>query len=261
MTSAPAGGTSLTVARHMVAFRKATQTLKRYYENLREAPLSTSTFATPYIFPYPSSYNSLHGEATKRFQYVTELEADKLIFSATEEGGDRICVKFVQAYSLDAHEHLARLGCAPALRGFKKMAGGWSMVVMDRLPDELETLSARNKPLPSSVFADISAKLELFHKAGFVHGDIRDTNIMLSKSDETRFMIVDFEWAGRTGEARYPSCVNYIDIKRPPEARDGKEILADHDIAMLRWIPRLKSYILSPVVPKLWVALESLAIY
>ncbi|KAH7917447.1 hypothetical protein BV22DRAFT_1026316, partial [Leucogyrophana mollusca] len=172
----------------------------------------------------------------RSYQYATELEADELIFeSATEEEG--ICAKFVRAYSLDAHEHLARLGCAPVLRGFQKMAGGWSMVVMDRLPDEFETLSARNKPLPSSVFADISAKLELFHKAGFVHGDIRDTDIMLSGLGETRFTIVDFDWARRAREARYPPRVKHIDIKRPPEARDGKEILTDHGMAMLGWIP------------------------
>lgn len=112
------------------------------------------------------------------------------------------------------------------------------MVVMDMLADDFEMLSAHEKPLPSFVFADIFAKLGSFHSAGFVHGDIRDTNIMVSKSDETRFMIVDFDWAGRTQEARYPVGVNYIDIERPQEARDGNEILPDHDVVMLEGIAR-----------------------
>ncbi|KAH0828842.1 hypothetical protein J3R83DRAFT_3312 [Lanmaoa asiatica] len=45
-------------------------------------------------------------------------------------------------------------------------------------------------------------KLKAFHHAGFVHGDIRDVNIVVSKTDVTRFMFVDFDWSGRKGEVR-----------------------------------------------------------
>jgi serine/threonine protein kinase len=170
---------------------------------------------------------------------VKELDPEKLIFIGTEENNNRICVKFVRAYSWDAHKCLEVLECAPRLRGFEEIAGGWFMVVMDMLPDDFETLSVREK-LPSSVFDDIRAKLKKFHEAGFVHGDIRDTNIMVSKSNARKFKIIDFDWAGKRGEARYPAGVNYVDIERPLEARDGKEILADHDLAMLKCIRRLK---------------------
>lgn len=32
-----------------------------------------------------------------------------------------------------------------------------------------------------------------FHEAGYVHDDLRDTNIMSSKSDVTDFKFIDFE--------------------------------------------------------------------
>ncbi|EGN97471.1 hypothetical protein SERLA73DRAFT_124167 [Serpula lacrymans var. lacrymans S7.3] len=228
----------LTVARHMAAFRKAAERLNEYYENLTETPVLTSAPVPPHMFAYPTSYISLHSNTLKHFWYVIELDSDKLVFSGTEDEGDHICIKFVQTYSCDVHNHFASLGCAPALRGFEKIAGGWFMVVMDMLPDDFEMLSARTGRLPLSVFTDISAKLESLHEAGYVHGDIRDTNIMVSKTDKTRFMIIDFDWAGSIEEARYPACVNYMDIVRPQEARDGKKILRDHDNFMLQVVKR-----------------------
>lgn len=65
-----------------------------------------------------------------------------------------------------------------------------------------------------------------------MHGDVRDTNIMLSPDGE--IMLVDFDWAGKAGEIRYPMNVNREDIWRPDGAVDGNLILADHDIAMLK---------------------------
>ncbi|KAI6030249.1 hypothetical protein EDC04DRAFT_3115486 [Pisolithus marmoratus] len=226
----------ITAARHMAAFRKASQTLKEYYENLQETP--TSTPALPHLFPHPTSYRSLQDKTLKHFQYVRELDPDQLVFLGTEHEGDRICVKFVPRYSPDAHEFLASLGCAPALRGFEAVGNGWFMVVMDMLPGEFETIYDCRERLPSSVLANISEKLGLFHDAGFVHCDIRDVNIMVPKSDRTQFTIIDFDWAGRAGEVRYPPFVNRTNIVRPPGACDGEVILADHDIYMLERVAR-----------------------
>ncbi|KAI6095799.1 hypothetical protein EDD16DRAFT_1778249 [Pisolithus croceorrhizus] len=187
----------LVLARHMAAFRKATQTLKRIL-------------------------------------YQQQLE-NKLVFFGTEsaEGTavvDRICVKFTRRYSPGAHEHCASTGCAPALRGFEKIPGGWFMVVMDDLSNDYETLAKTR--VPDSTKNLIHAKLAGFHEAGFVHGDIRDTNIMVSKSDNTQFRIIDFDWAGIAGEVRYPAFLN-PEVRRPEGATDGEFILAKHDDAML----------------------------
>ncbi|KAF8349500.1 hypothetical protein F5887DRAFT_946481 [Amanita rubescens] len=47
-----------------------------------------------------------------------------------------------------------------------------------------------------------------YHRHGFVHGDIRKPNILVSNSDNTDFRLIDFDWAGRHETARYPSMMN-----------------------------------------------------
>ncbi|KAI6010235.1 hypothetical protein EDC04DRAFT_809040 [Pisolithus marmoratus] len=223
----------LVLARHMAAFRKAAQTLKRYYEDLRPTQLLPN-MPSPQLFPYPTTYTSTVDGTNRQILYQQQLE-HKLVFFGTESTEvsavvDRICVKFVRRYSPGAHEHCASAGCAPALRGFEKIPGGWFMVVMDDLSNDYETLANMSVPVPTKSL--IRAKLAGFHKAGFVHGDIRDTNIMVSKSDNTQFRIIDFDWAGIAGEVKYPAFLN-PEVRRPEGATDGEFILAEHDDAML----------------------------
>ncbi|KAF8131371.1 hypothetical protein EV363DRAFT_1165249, partial [Boletus edulis] len=229
-----------TATRHIAAFYKAAKSLEQYYSQLElHCPSNT---VTDQIFPYPTRYTSLHvanGTATTKikFQYDRPVVNRKLIFFATEESSkDKICVKFVQSYSKEAHECFCKLGHAPTLRGFQKLAGGgWIMVVFDALI-EFETLHEHMKkqPLSDTVFRDIARTLDRFHSSGFVHGDIRDVNIMVSKSGPMKFMFVDFDWSGKINEARYPSCVNRQSIVRPEGALRGKYITQRHDILMLQ---------------------------
>ncbi|KAI5996108.1 hypothetical protein EDC04DRAFT_2872396 [Pisolithus marmoratus] len=206
----------LVLARHMAAFRKATQTLKRYYEDLRPTqPLQNTP--SPQLFPYPTMYTFIADGTNRRFSYQQQLK-NKLVFFGTEsaEGSavvDRICIKFARRYSPDAHKHCASVGCAPRVTS-----------------NDYETLENQRVPVPTKSL--IRAKLAEFHKEGFVHGDIRDTNIMVSKSDNTQFRIIDFDWAGIAGEVKYPAFLN-PEVRRPEGASDGKPILAEHDDAML----------------------------
>ncbi|KAI9459603.1 hypothetical protein HD554DRAFT_2176873 [Boletus coccyginus] len=218
-------------------FRKAIQTLKQYYDTL-QPPQSLSSMSSPQLFPYHTAYTSrITKTMAKEIVYQRQLSEDKLIFFGFEDTheGDRICIKFVRRYSVEAHEHCVLLGCAPTLRGFEKIPGGWFMVVMDDISDGHETLFS--KPVSITTKELIAEKLAKFHEAGFVHGDIRDTNVMVSKLDEKDFNIVDFDWAGRASEVTYPACVNR-EIWRPTDAIDGQPILAVHDIAMLHRIGR-----------------------
>ncbi|KAG6331143.1 hypothetical protein ID866_7942 [Astraeus odoratus] len=229
-----------TVARHMAAFRKAARTLKQYYETVEATPLPTLGPVPRQVFPYPTNYKSLVDGTEKQFDYLMAPDEDKLVFYGVEDEGDDICIKFTQAYSREAHEYLASLGCAPALRGLEELDGVWYMVIMDMLSG-FELLSYWPARLSSRVFEVMLEKLKEFHDAGFVHGDIRDANIMVSRTDEMRFMFIDFDWAGRVDEVRYPLNVNYTDIVRPAGARGGRNILAEHDLFMLEDIARSKS--------------------
>ena len=219
--------------------------LEQYYSELE--PYCPPNAVTNQLFPYPMSYNSLSTTTTIKFQYNSPVVNGKLIFFAMEESSkDTICVKFVQSYSKEAHECFFSLGHAPALQGYQKLtSGGWIMVVFDTLIG-FETLHKHTKkqPLSDTVFRDITRTLKRFHSLGFVHGDICDVNIMVSKSEEPmKFIFVDFDWSGKVADVvRYPSCMNTRSIMRPKDALWGKRITQAHDIFMLN---QLKSALIA----------------
>ncbi|KAG6374838.1 hypothetical protein JVT61DRAFT_4223 [Boletus reticuloceps] len=237
----------LTVARHMAAFRKAVRTLKESYEGLpvdAYGLVNTSSHNT--LFPYRTEFKSLSDESTKKFCYTEQLEEGGkkrgLIFfgTLTEDPTVQICIKFTRCYSKEAHLHCAELGFAPELRGF--LPGGWYMVVMDRLVgyDLLADLPDTDH-LPRSVFEAIGTQLKTLHARQLVHGDIRDTNILVKNDDRTKFMIFDFDWGGVENVIRYPPYVIYTDIQRPNDARDGLLIKAAHGLAMLDVITDMRA--------------------
>ena len=59
------------------------------------------------------------------------------------------------------------------------------------------------------------------HAAGFVHGDLREPNVLVSAGGEVS--LIDFSWAGRPGSARYPH------FMLPDGASDGQAITLEHD--------------------------------
>jgi len=158
----------------------------------------------------------------------------KLVFFGIA-GTDEICIKYVKDhYPVDAHQACTSLGCAPVLLACEKLAGNWLMVVMSALSNYSMLYHCRGRyRLPRSLFVDMSKQLKNFHSAGFVHGDIRDTNIMVSP-DRKKFMIIDFDWAGKLGLVRYPLNVNKT-IWRPDGMNSGEPIKAEHDMAMLKY--------------------------
>jgi serine/threonine protein kinase len=82
--------------------------------------------------------------------------------------------------------------------------------------------------------------VQILHDAGHVHGDIRNTNILVDlgslDSDDVKVHLVDFDWAGLIGEARYPIGVNGKTVKRPEGAEDGEIITIEHDNAMVSYL-------------------------
>jgi len=45
--------------------------------------------------------------------------------------------------------------------------------------------------------------------------------------------LIDFEWSGKVGSARYSHFMNHVDIKWPDGVGDGKLDIKEHDIDML----------------------------
>lgn len=94
--------------------------------------------------------------------YKKQISERQLVFFGFEgpDKGPPICIKFVRqhSYSLDAHDYCVSLGCAPTLRGFETVVGGWSMVIMDDISDGYETLFDR--PVSKSI-SDLEKVVEI----------------------------------------------------------------------------------------------------
>ncbi|KAF8308850.1 uncharacterized protein EI90DRAFT_3107321, partial [Cantharellus anzutake] len=221
-------------ARFLGAAKKAILVLKNYYESQLACTTAPSPAQPPNVeFPHPTHFLSLDNVTNHSFEYLSPLNEEKLVFYGTA-GDDKICIKFVRRYSKDAHHTCSLLGFAPALRGFQSIPGGWSMVVMDFIDNtyhELEDSYAK-----ASFETEIRTKVTSLHQAGYVHGDIRTTNIMVRKDGKPGILLVDFDWAGKIEEVRYPMNMNNVDIKRPEGASDDQLIKAEHDIAMIGYM-------------------------
>ncbi|KAG2358124.1 hypothetical protein BDR07DRAFT_1295881 [Suillus spraguei] len=215
----------IAAARHMTTFCKAIRSLKGYYEMLPPESELTNTLSHPILFPYQTSFTSLDDSGKTCFKYTGQLDEDegaskRLVFFGTltdrpaVTNWDAICIKFVQHYCQEVHLHCASSGLAPRLRGFEKLPGGWYMwIVMDKLVgyDVLADLP-NTEHLPRSAFEPIREQLKKLHAENFVHGDIRDTNILVKKDDRTKFMIIDFDWAGAANVVLYPLLQSYVPL-------------------------------------------------
>jgi hypothetical protein len=125
-------------ARILGATKNAILALKSYYET--EFPRTPDRLPNLDV-PHRTHFTSLDG--TKHtFQYTYPLDKDKLLFCGTI-GDDKIFIKFVYRYSVDAHRKCRELGFAPDLKGFNRLPGGWYIVVMDFIGDTYMNWSVR----------------------------------------------------------------------------------------------------------------------
>jgi hypothetical protein len=219
------------LARHFGAFKAAILSLEQCYDALKNPTLLENLDPQ---FPDPRMYRSLETKATVNFKYLRQIDEKKLLFVGENDNGERICIKFVRRYSQTVHEKCAQMGIAPKLRGFEDIGAGWKMVIMDALDEEYQPFDKRTLPVGADEY--LRERLVELHQANFVHGDVRDVNIMVRKDGKPGFMLVDFDWSGIIGEARYPINVNKVDLWRPDDVSDGMVIKAEHDMAMLEYI-------------------------
>jgi serine/threonine protein kinase len=233
------------VARYMGALKNAVGSLEHYYDKELAAkklaamkiPSIPPPLEASQIFPYRKHFTSLVDSTRQDFEYVGQPIQSHLIFFGKLSDGYNICIKFTRRYSQEVHSFCASEGFAPKLLGCEMIPGGWWMVVMDWIDESHERLcDSLRKPLVP-VLDQIKTFLNRLHQNGFVHGDIRDTNIMVPKSDFHHFWLVDFDWGGTIGVVRYPMNVHRgDDLKRPTGAYDGQLILAEHDDEMLGYL-------------------------
>lgn len=112
------------------------------------------------------------------------------------------------------------------------------MVLMEDLTNTYRCFKAdedNNDALKESMLAFLCR----LHAEGFVHGDIRDVNILVEKCSGIRWKLIDWDWAGVPGIAQYPRHLTRgPNLRRPDSVQDLGFIEPLHDTEMLEklWI-------------------------
>lgn len=194
-------------------------------------------------YPYIVSLEGNSHSNTLSFTYNKRLSHTKLIFAATSNlDGKKLVVKFTRQYSADAHRFLSELDLAPTLYQCVQIHGNWLVIVMDMSPYDLLFGTHLSEPEQAKVQQKAGSILDLLHAGGYVHGDVRDANILVdreslsSKDGEVKLHLIDFDWAGCVGEAKYPMGVNTVSVRRPAGVDEGVFITKEHDIEMVRYL-------------------------
>ncbi|KAI0252353.1 hypothetical protein BJV78DRAFT_1281708 [Lactifluus subvellereus] len=199
------------------AFMNTVRRIEAHYLRVPDLPPRKGSY------PYPTSYIEDETGQQINFKYEKRFP-EKLVFSARAdaEGIGPLIVKFARRYSAEAHKLLARLGHAPRLHAVTTLPGSWVMVVMNfslypSLDDLTVLLSDRSRQKVLSKVTDI---VQALHKNHLVHGDIRSTNLLvddqtLARDEDLVIHLLDFDWAGRIGEVKYPMGVNTETMTRP----------------------------------------------
>jgi tRNA A-37 threonylcarbamoyl transferase component Bud32 len=234
------------IASGLDAFKEAVDDIQAHYAGMQaEAapPPHNSDVATSRKFPYLTSFeiNGQQLACVYRSRLATEVN---LIFSVTSaQVPGKYVVKFTRQYSVEAHEWLASCNLAPQLRQRKNILGGWIIIFMDysryTLLSDLNLLKEQQE----KVQLKVTMVLKKFHDQGFVHGDVRKNNILVDRdslssrdADDVRIHFVDFDWAGKVGEAKYPFNINTKTVKRPDGVEGGVLITREHDEIMARYM-------------------------
>ena len=225
--------TRATGERFICALSRLLSSLKNYY--LTDAFSKSSRVQVK--FPFYTTYTD--GGASHPFVYEKQIDG-KRVFSAhlRDNPEDKIFVKFSRRYGEDAHKVAHAYGFAPKLRAVERYADGWVMVVMDDVSQQF--CAIKDRRLKENVYKAVEKALALLHADGYVHGDVRETNIMVKRDgvdseDLGDIILVDFDWAGKENTVRYPSNITlgHPELPRPEDVDRGGLISSAHDDKML----------------------------
>ncbi|KAG6900734.1 hypothetical protein C0993_003760 [Termitomyces sp. T159_Od127] len=120
----------------------------------------------------------------------------------------------------------------------------WTAIVMDKLDYptlfDLQGKEVMSKEKRDKIRNKVRGIVQELHEGGFVHGDVRDINVLVDpgslQSADVMVFLIDFDWAGAAGIARYPYDVNTEMVRRPEGVEGGGLILLEHDLEMVNYL-------------------------
>ncbi|KAG8946954.1 hypothetical protein FRC04_011249 [Tulasnella sp. 424] len=244
------------LARQLFALKQALDTL---------SSRSRSNGATPNPHPagVPRVYTTYTTEdnTERSLTFLRPLEESQpqyLLFITAEDPPDSSTHKLVKlvgkGYGVTAHRLLAERQVAPVLYGQSSLEGAPTAYIMEYLSPPTDSQSGwvtlfeflKSKDLATRyshlIGTALTRILMMMEEAKVVHGDLRPNNVMLEvNSDKTpvcsgkeqnvNLKVIDFDWAGQSGEVCYPLQRNE-DITWPGDA--GTPIIVGHDRLMVK---------------------------
>ncbi|KAI5992796.1 hypothetical protein EDD15DRAFT_2167901 [Pisolithus albus] len=241
----------LRIARIFYVLRESIELLQLSYERKTE-PYDPLRYAPhPRFFPSINVFSE--GGVEVEFEYKEPLEDDDtcVTYRAQTVGTypNNIIVKFVTSYGADAHQTMADAGFAPKLRYFGPIGTGatatWygklKMVVMDYVEGLTLSDALERGEVPADFPTHLREAIAYLHDAGFVLGDLREPNIMVTPGDKATVQLIDFDWAGKDGEVVYPVSIS-SDVQWPTGVADLMPIKREHDLSNLaRIVTRIET--------------------
>ncbi|KAI0276001.1 hypothetical protein BC826DRAFT_928480 [Russula brevipes] len=163
------------------------------------------------------------------------------LFTGTTDDRKRVVVKFTATYNEEVHKLLAGEGLAPKLYSCSWVIGNLFMVVMERLNGT--PLASLGRKAHQLAYQDIKNALDVLKMNNFVHGDLRAVNVIIVKDqgrDHAR--LIDFDWAGESGRARYPLTINKASLSKEwhGDVKAGGLMETKHDAHALKVVLREK---------------------
>ncbi|CAG8545498.1 10533_t:CDS:2 [Ambispora leptoticha] len=239
----------VSIAKTFRALKISLQLLDRYYANVDKLIQDEPQTGHPV---HPSFPEVIIDDKSYMVQINFQVSTN-LLWEVTllNEQGPHITayVKAVQKhrYSLDTHELLAKVGYAPKVFTTSVIPGNWILIYMECLNNHSilnHITSNLDDQERSSLGKKIKGVVEHLHNLGYVHGDLREGNIMVHRLGGNEFdvKLIDFEWSGKVGSACYSPFMNRKTIKWPDGAEDWKLVTKNHDLFMLEqtlWEKRL----------------------
>ena len=162
-----------------------------------------------FIGPHFTTYrDEKHQEVTLTYKKRLDQHLSmKAVFVAEAKAAHdiepaQVVVKFAYKYNREAHRLLEAAKQAPRLRHceYEPSVGLW-VVVMDYVEHGVVLGENQRLTEPSHIHS-LRAAVQNLHRVGFVFGDLRRPNVLVV---DDKVVLIDFDWCGQVGEARYPS--------------------------------------------------------
>ncbi|CEL53119.1 hypothetical protein RSOLAG1IB_11251 [Rhizoctonia solani AG-1 IB] len=219
-----------TIAKTLAALAQSLNMLDGFYGNfLRSGGLDPTRFF-PHVQHFTRDGQRVDIHYRIRFPGKTVFRAQ-----ARPSIGDPypIVVKFTESYNAGAHRLLEKDKLAPQLF-FVSSEQPKNQRFAERIMVVMEEVVGRDSegaPVNDLVRNDVLRALNILHDKRLVFGDLRRPNIMTvedGKGGVIGGMLVDFDWCGVVGQARYPSDINPA-IEWPEGVGPGLVIRPEHD--------------------------------